>query len=99
MHDLLYANQGKWTLVPFGIGLNQYFDSLATSLNLDVKKFDVDINSAQVKNKIQADVLGANAAQVDHTPTFFVNLKQIPNPTSYAEFKTILENALGPQSK
>jgi len=33
-----------------------------------------------LRTKIAADVTSGNAASIDHTPTFFVNLKQIPNP-------------------
>ncbi len=94
MHNLLYQNQGKWTLVPFGIGLTQYFDSQASSLGLDVTKFNKDMSSDAVNQKINADVQSANAAQVDHTPTFFINLKQIPNPGSYDEFKSAIDQAL-----
>jgi protein-disulfide isomerase len=39
-------------------------------------------------------VNGGNAAQIDHTPTFFVDLKQIPNPTSLADFEAMLNAAI-----
>ncbi len=94
MHDLLYAKQNEWSTTAPGDVVAKYFDGYATSLGLDVKTFDQDINSSQVMNKIQADVASANAASVDHTPTFFLNLTQIPNPASYAAFKTVLDTAL-----
>lgn len=94
MHDLLYAKQNEWSTTPPSDVVAKYFDGYASSLGLNVQKFDQDINSTQVTNKIQADVMSANAASVDHTPTFFVNLKQIPNPASYADFKTVLDAAL-----
>ena len=85
MHDLLYTDQQQWStnsaLTPAQV-VSQYFDGYAQSIGLDVNTFNTDINATSVLEKIQTDVNGGNAAQIDHTPTFFVNLQQIPNPTS-----------------
>jgi protein-disulfide isomerase len=101
MHNLLYAKQADWStngnLTPAQV-TSQYFNGYAQSLGLNVATFDADMNSAQVTNKIQADIASGNAAQINHTPTFFVNLQQIPNPTSYAQFQTVLEQALASSS-
>ncbi len=94
MFDTVYEKQAIWSGASADIVVKQYFDGYASSIGLDVAKFDKDIDSNQVKNKITADVTSANAAQVDHTPTFFVNLKQISNPANYDEFKTVLDAAL-----
>ncbi len=97
MHDLLYAKQSEWslntTLTPAQV-LSQYFDGYAKSLGLDVTQFDADMSSSQVSSKIQNDIAGGDQALINHTPTFFVNLQQIPNPTSYAGFQTVLDQAL-----
>lgn len=95
MHSALYANQAEWSSVPSGEVVAKNFNNYASSIGLDVQKFDKDISSAQVTGKIASDVAGANSAQVDHTPTFFVNLKQIPNPANYNELKAVLDAALG----
>ncbi len=101
MHDLLYAKQGEWStnsnLTPAQV-TSQYLDTYAQSLGLDVATFNADMNSSQVSDKIQADIAGGNAAQINHTPTFFVNLEQIPNPSSYADFQTVIEAALASSS-
>ncbi|MGC9968793.1 MAG: thioredoxin domain-containing protein [Minisyncoccia bacterium] len=94
MHDLLYQKQNEWAGAASSSVVNQYFDKYASSLGLDVNKFNQNINANPVVSKVQADVAGGNAAQIDHTPTFFVNLKQIPNPTSYNDFKAVLDGAL-----
>ncbi len=94
MHNLLYAKQNDWADVATGDVAAKYFDPYASSLGLDVARFNSDITSDAVKNKVDGDVATANGAQVDHTPTFFVNLKQIVNPTSYNEFKSVIDNAL-----
>jgi protein-disulfide isomerase len=97
MHDLLYTNQTAWstdtTLTPADV-VSKYFDGYAQSIGLNTSTFNTDINSTQVTSKIQTDVTGGNAAQIDHTPTFFINLQQIPNPQSYNDFVTVINNAL-----
>ena len=94
MLDKLYDNQADWSLVPTNSVAEKYFDKYAGEIGIDIGKFNRDINSDQVKNKIKEDLDGGLGAQVDHTPTFFINLKQIPNPQSDADFKSIIENAL-----
>lgn len=98
MHDLLYSKQSEWSETPNATVVSNYFDKYAQSLGLDVKKFDIDINSDIVKSRIQRDVSLAGAAQVDHTPTFFINLTQIQNPQGYDAFKTTLDAALASTS-
>lgn len=94
MYDLLYDNQSDWASESAGKVVDGYFAKYAESLGLDLAKFRNDIDSAQVKEKITSDAAGANAAKVDHTPTFFVNLKQIPNPRNYNDFKSLIEAEL-----
>lgn len=94
MHDLLYTNQNTWSLAAPSDTVTQYFNGYASTLGLNVAKFDQDIYSNNVAAKIANDVAGGNAAAIDHTPTFFVNLKQIPNPTSYDDFKATIDAAI-----
>lgn len=97
MHDLLYTDQAQWTgnttLAPAQV-ISQYFDGYAQSIGLNVNTFNNDMNATSVMEKIQDDVNSGNAAQVDHTPTFFINLAQIPNPTSFADFEASLNAAI-----
>jgi protein-disulfide isomerase len=94
MHDLLYENQNTWSqALPSDVAAD-YFNGYASSLGLNVAKFDADMNSSQVANKIANDVAGGNAASINHTPTFFVNLTQIPNPASYDDFKSVIDQAI-----
>lgn len=101
MHDLLYTDQTDWTgntaLTPAQV-VSQYFDGYAQSIGLNVDTFNTDINATSVMNKIQTDVAGGNSAQIDHTPTFFVNLQQIPNPTSLTDFENTLNAAVASSS-
>jgi protein-disulfide isomerase len=97
MNGILYTKQSEWSLnsalTPQQV-LSQYLDGYAQSIGLDVNAFNVDLNATSVMQKIQTDVAGGTAAQIDHTPTFFVNLKQIPNPTGLSDFETVLNAAI-----
>ncbi len=97
MNDLLYQDQTQWStnsaLTPAQV-VSQYFDGYAQSIGLSVSQFDKAMNASSVIQKIQNDVNGGNAAQIDHTPTFFINLRQIPNPTSLSDFESVLNAAL-----
>jgi protein-disulfide isomerase len=101
MNGLLYAKQSDWSantaLTPAQV-TSQYFNGYAQSIGLDVSKFDAALNATSVTQKIQTDVSGGNAASIDHTPTFFLNLKQIPNPTSVSDFEKLLNAALASSS-
>ena len=101
MHDLLYKDQAAWTantsLTPADV-VSQFFNGYAQSLGLNVTQFDSDINSSAVQARVQRDLTTGNAAQIDHTPTFFVNLTQIPNPTGLTQFQQIINAALASSS-
>ena len=94
MHDLLYSKQSEWANESTSDVVSKFFDGYAQSLGLNVSKFNTDINSDAVKNKVQKDLDTGNAASIDHTPTFFINLTQIQNPNGYADFKTDIDAAL-----
>ena len=93
MHDLLYTQQQEWSTGSTA-DATKAINGYATSLGLNLTKFDADMQSQGVSDKIQSDMKAGTAAQIDHTPTFFINLKQIPNPQSYAQFRTALDDAL-----
>jgi len=94
MHDLLYTKQNEWVTTAPDQVVPRYFDGYAQSMGLDVAKFNADLGSSPVFAKIQADVAGGTVAKIDHTPTFFINLKQIPNPTNLSEFQKAIDQAL-----
>ena len=94
MHDLLYKNQAQWSNAARSDIVAKHFDGYAQSIGIDIDKFHTDINSDVVKNKIKKDAQSGNDAKINHTPTFFINMTQIPNPNSYAEFKLVIDAAL-----
>src|SRR5262249_36390497 len=94
MHNVLYESQAEWVNAPKPQVAAQFFAGYAQSLGLDVGKFNADIYSPQVVGRVQRDIDSANAAQVRYTPTFFVNLKQIEDPTDLPRFVELIEQAL-----
>lgn len=91
MHDLLFERQKEWSDQK---DITQIFDKYAQELKLDVKKFEQDRTSQEVKKKIEADSKSGSAAQVQATPTFFLNGKKIEAPRGYDEFRQVIEGAL-----
>jgi protein-disulfide isomerase len=92
MYDTVFENQSLWgekeTPEP------TIFEGYAQQLGLDMEKFRQDINSQEVKDRIERDKNTGNKLGIEGTPTFFLNGKRIENPRGYEEFKKILDNAL-----
>ncbi|PIQ77834.1 protein-disulfide isomerase [Candidatus Peregrinibacteria bacterium CG11_big_fil_rev_8_21_14_0_20_46_8] len=91
MHDMIFAKQHEWSRLPRAAGT---FEDYAEELGLDMDQYEKDVNSQEVINRVNRDVLGGRAAGVNGTPTFFLNGQQITNPRSYDEFKALIESAL-----
>ena len=91
MHDIIYDHQQDWAnkddVMPI---LKEY----AASISLDVAKWELDTQSDVIKQKVELDLQSGIAAQVQGTPTFYVNGKKIPNPQSVEVFKAVLNDAL-----
>lgn len=96
MHDMLYTNQKSWENAD---NAEEIVTGYAKSLGLNIDQFKADLNSQAVKDKVQADYESGQKAQIQGTPTFFVNGKSIQNPLSYDEFRSILiKNGATPQT-
>jgi protein-disulfide isomerase len=65
MHDLLFGRQDRLQLPD----LVRYADELG----LDVRAFELDLNSERYTARVAEDVAGAEATGVAGTPTFFIN--------------------------
>ena len=94
MHDLLYTHQREWSDTANTAIVTKNFNGYAQSLGINAEAFNTALNANATKSKIQNDTALGNTAQVDHTPTFFVNLTQIPNPGDYSTFKKDIDAAL-----
>jgi len=94
MHDLLFQNAmvwGKEPARPFikvtkpdgspdenAMGVRAVFSGYAAKLGLDVQRFNKDMDSEQVKARINLDQERANSIGVDRTPILFIDGVQIP---------------------
>ena len=94
MHDLLFEKQNEWAKEA-NIGL--MFESYAKLLGISVEQFKTDFASKEVKDFVKAQRIHAIKSGLQGTPTFFVNGKQIQNPTSVEAFRVIIKDALANQ--
>jgi len=72
MHDLLFANQGAFTV--------EQVAGLADELDLDVERFLTDLDDPEILDRISADVASAEASGARGTPTFFVGARRHTGP-------------------
>lgn len=91
MHDLLFEKQDEWAKVA---NVQPLFESYATLLGLSVQQFKSDWVSQEVKDFVKAQRAHAVKSGMQGTPSFFINGKQIQNPSSVAAFKDIINSAL-----
>ena len=93
MHDVIFEGQDIWVRQN-GANAEKTFVSYAQSLKLNIEQFKKDLNSQEVKTKIEQDYQGGIKSGVNATPTFFLNGKKLPPPTSYGEFADIIRRAI-----
>lgn len=90
MADLLFKNQQAWSMLPNPLPA---FEQYARGLNLDVNKFKADMDGFVVRSKVENDVRMGLEDHIQHTPTVLLNGQEI-KPRSYAEFRTMINEAL-----
>lgn len=91
MHDKLYAMQSEWS--EQGNAL-EFFQKYAAELGMDVNKFNTDINTDAVKEKIRNDLADGAALGVNSTPTLYFNDELYKGGIGYQDFKTAIESRL-----
>lgn len=85
-HDLLFQNQRE-------LG-DEKFTELASSLGLDIAKFDADYKSSEVAREVASDMSEARRLGVTGTPGFFVNGKFTSGAKPFESFKAMVDEAL-----
>lgn len=95
MHAKLYETQTAWS-GKTGDGARDAFMEYARALEINTEWFAGDLDSDEVKAKVDADVESGNAAGVNSTPTFFVNGKLMPLAKNYEEFKQFIVSHVTP---
>ena len=98
MHDLLYGNQNLWIN---SSNPQTIFDKFATSLSLNITKFDADFSSGAVNSTINADYQEGVSKGVDGTPTYFLNGTKLNNENIFSvdQFSAVIDQAIKNASK
>jgi protein-disulfide isomerase len=92
MHDKLFANQQKIKRADL--------DSFATEMNLDLGKWNADLDASTHTTEVEADKKAANDAGVSGTPAFIVVAADAPSgyfisgAQPYPKFRKIIDRAL-----
>jgi protein-disulfide isomerase len=85
MHDVMFKNNRELT-----------FDKLkeyAGQIGLDVARWEKDFAASDVQQQIDKELAEGRAADVQGTPTFFVNGKRVTN-RSLDGFKQMIDEAI-----
>jgi protein-disulfide isomerase len=98
MHDTLYvendlSQQGTATWISAS-DPTPFFDQYAQQIGLNVAQFKKDYASTKVNDSINADMSAGNKLNVDATPTFFLDGKQISVGESLASFEAVIKAEL-----
>jgi protein-disulfide isomerase len=70
MHDVLYREQDSWSKAP---NVRELFESYAGTIGLDLDKFRKDMDSEEVKARVDADRQRGESLGIQITPTLFIN--------------------------
>ena len=95
MHDALYETQNQWTQ---SSDPSSYFNQIAQQLGLNLKQFETDYASSRVNNTINADTAAGNKLNVQGTPTFFLDGKQVQVGESVSAFETLIKAEIAKQA-
>ena len=82
MHDMIFEHKNEWSEKS---NAEDIFLQYASSLGLDLEKFNRDRDAETTKDKVQKSYDSAVANFINATPTFFLNGERI-QPRSYEEF-------------
>jgi len=85
MHDIIFKNNRELSYDK----LKEY----AGQVGLDVARWEKDFNSPDVQQAIDKELADGRAADVQGTPTFFVNGKRVMN-RSLEGFKDMIDQSL-----
>lgn len=91
MHDALFANRQRLS--------RQTILSVAAGLNLDMKRFAADLDSADIRHAVARDLQDGDRAGVEATPTIFIDGKRYNGMLDLESLRPILDAELRTRSK
>ncbi len=86
MHNFIFLNQD-------GLELQDIHDYVE-KIGLNLEQFKKDMESAEVRERVQYDLRNGESLGVDSTPTFFINGKRYEGHTELASLSEAIESAL-----
>ncbi len=92
MHDLLFEQQTAWGGKQFSD--RSLFEQYAEEIDLDMEQYRKDIDSPEIRERVQRDLDSGQKLGVNSTPTFFLAGERIPNPRTLEDFRTLIKAAL-----
>ncbi|HUQ33108.1 MAG TPA: thioredoxin domain-containing protein [Pyrinomonadaceae bacterium] len=93
MHDMIYQNQLSWSPAD---DARPVFVQYARDLKLDVDRFNRDMDSPVVAQRVASDYQRGLTVGVNGTPTIFINGRQMnPNATTLDGMRGALDFMLG----
>jgi protein-disulfide isomerase len=86
MHNALFANREKLS--------RKTILELAANLKLDMKRFTTDLDSPQVNEVVTRDAADGDKADVDSTPTVFINGQKYNGSLEFDAIKPVIDAEL-----
>ena len=96
MHDALFVNQARWESMPNPATV---FDSLASSVGVNIDRWRDCYSSGKMKPLIQADHDRAARAGASATPSFMIGDKILAGVQSIDELRVAVDSALAQSKK
>ena len=90
MYRLLFENQTSWENSNTAEAV---FEGYAERIGLNLPAYKKDVDSPEIKARVERDRAEGQSLGINGTPTFFVNGKAIINPNGYEPFKALIESA------
>ncbi len=92
-HDLLFTNQAAWSPLT-GSDITSSLTDYAGQVGLDTGAFATCLSSHKYKARVDADQAAGNDAQVNGTPTFFINGNRLVGAQPFSAIKRAIEGEL-----
>lgn len=94
-HDILFDEQGTWAEQTNTLdnAINNFVD-YATQLGMDGNQFRSCLETDKYKQNVADDTAVGTDAQVDGTPTFFINGQRLVGALPYSEIKKVIDQEL-----
>lgn len=91
MHDSLFDHQNDWSRLT---NPRNIFTDYAAELGLNTEQFKTDLDSREVKNRVNADYRSGLSAGIHGTPSFFMNGTPLESPRGLEAFQVIIDDQL-----